>query len=67
MKCLVCGKDSSNEVCNNCIRMEKILYQKEWYEGPDDTGILIHGGPYKTIETTDKQARPMVKKQDNKI
>ena len=30
MKCSVCGKDASNEVCNNCIRMEKILYQKEW-------------------------------------
>lgn len=30
MKCLICGSESSNEVCNKCIRLEKILYQKEW-------------------------------------
>ena len=50
------------ETDNDCY-----LYQKEWYEGPDDTGILIHGGPYKTVETTDKQAQPTVKKKDNRI
>lgn len=30
MKCLICGSESSSEVCNKCIRLEKILYQKEW-------------------------------------
>lgn len=30
MKCLICGSDSSSEVCNKCIRLEKIIYQKEW-------------------------------------
>lgn len=30
MKCLICGSESSGEVCNKCIRLEKILYQKEW-------------------------------------
>lgn len=30
MKCLICGSESANEVCNKCIRLEKILYQKEW-------------------------------------
>nr|MBQ8253747.1 SHOCT domain-containing protein [Lachnospiraceae bacterium] len=30
MKCLICGSDASSEVCNKCIRLEKIIYQKEW-------------------------------------
>lgn len=30
MKCLICNSESSNEVCNKCIRLEKIIYQKEW-------------------------------------
>ena len=30
MKCLICGSESANEVCIKCIRLEKILYQKEW-------------------------------------
>lgn len=30
MKCLICRSESANEVCNKCIRLEKILYQKEW-------------------------------------
>lgn len=30
MKCLICSSDSSSEVCNKCIRLEKIIYQKEW-------------------------------------
>ena len=30
MKGLICGSESANEVCNKCIRLEKILYQKEW-------------------------------------
>ena len=30
MKCLICGSESANEVCNKCIRLEKILCQKEW-------------------------------------
>jgi len=30
MKCLICGGESAGEVCNQCIRLEKILYQKEW-------------------------------------
>ena len=30
MKCLICGSESANEVCNKRIRLEKILYQKEW-------------------------------------
>ena len=44
MKCLVCGKDSSNEVCNNCIRMEKILYQKEWSH---KAGLLARNEDYR--------------------
>ncbi len=30
MKCLICSGESAGEVCNKCIRLEKILYQKEW-------------------------------------
>ena len=30
MKCLICSGDSAGEVCNKCIRLEKILYQKEF-------------------------------------
>ena len=30
MKCLICGGESAGEVCNKCIRLEKIIYQKEW-------------------------------------
>lgn len=30
MKCLICGGESSGEVCSKCIRLEKIMYQKEW-------------------------------------
>ena len=30
MQCLIFGTESANEVCNKCIRLEKILYQKEW-------------------------------------
>ena len=30
MKCLICGGESAGEVCNQCIRLEKILFQKEW-------------------------------------
>lgn len=30
MKCLICGGEGAGEVCNNCIRLEKIIYQKEW-------------------------------------
>jgi hypothetical protein len=30
MKCLICGGESSGDVCNKCIRLEKIVYQKEW-------------------------------------
>lgn len=30
MKCLICGGDSTGDVCNKCIRLEKIIYQKEW-------------------------------------
>ncbi len=30
MKCLICSSESSSEVCNKCIRLEKIIYQKEW-------------------------------------
>ncbi len=44
MKCLVCGKDASNEVCNNCIRMEKILYQKEWSH---KAGLLARNEDYR--------------------
>ena len=30
MKCLICSGESAGEVCDKCIRLEKILYQKEW-------------------------------------
>ena len=30
MKCLICGGESAGDVCNKCIRLEKIVYQKEW-------------------------------------
>ena len=30
MKCLICGGESAGEVCNQCIRLEKINFQKEW-------------------------------------
>ena len=30
MKGLICGGESSGEVCSKCIRLEKIMYQKEW-------------------------------------
>lgn len=30
MKCLICGGESAGDVCNRCIRLEKIIYQKEW-------------------------------------
>ncbi|MBQ1173091.1 MAG: SHOCT domain-containing protein [Lachnospiraceae bacterium] len=30
MKCLICGGESAGEVCNQCIRLEKIMFQKEW-------------------------------------
>lgn len=30
MKCLICGGESAGDVCNKCIRLEKIIYQKEW-------------------------------------
>lgn len=30
MKCLICGGESAGEVCNQCIRLEKIIFQKEW-------------------------------------
>lgn len=30
MKCLICGGEAAGEVCNQCIRLEKILFQKEW-------------------------------------
>lgn len=30
MKCLICGGESAGEVCNQCIRLEKIVFQKEW-------------------------------------
>ncbi len=44
MKCSVCGKDATNEVCNNCIRMEKILYQKEWSH---KSGLLSKNEDYR--------------------
>lgn len=30
MKCLICGGEAAGEVCNQCIRLEKIQFQKEW-------------------------------------
>ena len=30
MKCLICAKESAGEVCDQCIRLEKVLFQKEW-------------------------------------
>lgn len=30
MKCLICTGEAAGEVCDKCIRLEKILYQKEW-------------------------------------
>ena len=30
MKCLICGGDAAGEVCNQCIRLEKIIFQREW-------------------------------------
>ncbi|MCR5654053.1 MAG: SHOCT domain-containing protein [Lachnospiraceae bacterium] len=30
MKCAICGGESAGEVCNQCIRLEKIIFQKEW-------------------------------------
>ena len=30
MKCLICSKESAGEVCDQCIRMEKSVFQKEW-------------------------------------
>lgn len=30
MKCLICGGESAGEVCNQCIRLEKIMFQREW-------------------------------------
>lgn len=30
MKCLICGGEAAGEVCNQCIRLEKVLFQKEW-------------------------------------
>lgn len=30
MKCLICGGEAAGEVCNQCIRLEKIIFQKEW-------------------------------------
>ena len=30
MKCLICGGESAGEVCNKCILLEKIIFQKEW-------------------------------------
>lgn len=30
MKCLICGGEAAGEVCNQCIRLEKIMFQKEW-------------------------------------
>ena len=30
MKCIICGGESAGEVCNQCIRLEKIIFQKEW-------------------------------------
>lgn len=30
MKCLICGGEAAGEVCNQCIRLEKIVFQKEW-------------------------------------
>lgn len=30
MKCLICGGEAAGEVCNQCIRLEKIIFQREW-------------------------------------
>lgn len=30
MKCLICGKESSGEICSKCGSIEKTLYQKDW-------------------------------------
>lgn len=30
MKCLICNGEAAGEVCDKCIRLEKILYQREW-------------------------------------
>ena len=30
MKCLICGGESAGEVCNQRIRLEHIIFQKEW-------------------------------------
>lgn len=30
MQCLICGKDSAGEVCNQCIRAEQGIYAKDW-------------------------------------
>lgn len=30
MKCLLCGKDSVGELCNACIRAEKVMYSQDW-------------------------------------
>ena len=30
MKCLICAKESAGEVCDQCIRLEKPVFQKEW-------------------------------------
>lgn len=38
MKCLICGGDSAGDVCNKCIRLEKIIYQKEW---SNKEGLLL--------------------------
>ncbi len=38
MKCLICGSEATSEVCNKCIRLEKIVYQKEW---ASKEGMLI--------------------------
>lgn len=30
MKCLICSGEAAGEVCNQCIRLEKIIFQREW-------------------------------------
>lgn len=30
MKCLICGKESSGEICSKCGGVEKMIYQKDW-------------------------------------
>ena len=30
MQCLICGKDSAGEVCNQCILAEQGIYAKDW-------------------------------------